>query len=213
MAMSLGKSLHAIRFCYLGGTPKNAQQQAQEVVGEWEAHHPRQLPHPRMRYGPKGNWIEDFANWPGSAAAIVRFTRRYGPLNRMAEHGGSFRFTTGEWQDLQRQFRETWEALMPVAGRPIRLWPGAEFEPEPGERLMIVYGELTYQASTLYRFLLLELYATPYERLRKCGCPDCPNPYFVARHLGQNYCSPSCAAWGRRHAKLEWWHKWRGRKG
>ncbi len=45
------------------------------------------------------------------------------------------------------------------------------------------------------------------KRLRKCARPDCPNPYFVARHGKQTYCSDLCAAWKQRQLKRDWWRR------
>lgn len=62
-----------------------------------------------------------------------------------------------------------------------------------------------FLAKTLEAYLLLELATPPSERLRKCLRPDCPNPYFVARHMKQQYCSPSCAEWAQGRWRKEWW--------
>jgi hypothetical protein len=43
------------------------------------------------------------------------------------------------------------------------------------------------------------------DRLRFCGNPDCPAPYFIARRSTQRYCSESCAGPAERESKRVWW--------
>jgi hypothetical protein len=38
-----------------------------------------------------------------------------------------------------------------------------------------------------------------------CARPDCPAPYFVARRIIQQYCSPDCAEWAKRETQLKYW--------
>jgi hypothetical protein len=68
-------------------------------------------------------------------------------------------------------------------------------------------GHLAYTAPTLYTFLYLDLVTCPAQRLKKCARPDCQHPYFLAHHLGQNYCSEPCASWAQRRLKRDWWNR------
>ena len=38
------------------------------------------------------------------------------------------------------------------------------------------------------------------DRALKCKSQECPAPYFFRNRKGQEYCSPDCSAWGRRHS-------------
>jgi hypothetical protein len=213
--MALAYSRHIIRFCCLAGADRiaNVRVQGDEITGEWTAY-------PRLFYGPSARslrdplasscelrlqMVEDFANW--DPTRVLEFTKKYGPLNWHPNERDPFHIRLDDWRQLQRQFRDVWDHLSPRPGRPIRFLPVSIFTVEPTETLDFLWGELTYTASTLYRFLLLELYAIPPERLRTCARPDCPNPRFVARRMGQNYCAEPCAVWGRRQSKLEWWNR------
>ena len=50
------------------------------------------------------------------------------------------------------------------------------------------------------------------KRMRHCGNPGCPAPYFLARKKLQKYCDPKCAAPMQRQQKLEWWRKKHARR-
>ena len=39
----------------------------------------------------------------------------------------------------------------------------------------------------------------------RCGDPECPAPYFLAKRRTQAYCSEKCAGYGQREAKKRWW--------
>jgi hypothetical protein len=78
---------------------------------------------------------------------------------------------------------------------------------DSGEGFSVTSGAFTYRVSTLLRLLQLELCAVPLYSLRKCKCPTCQNPYFVAHHRQQQYCSEVCAHWAQRQWRLRWWNK------
>jgi hypothetical protein len=87
---------------------------------------------------------------------------------------------------------------------------------EAGEELILRDGRLEYKAKSLSRLLHLELLSIPPARLRTCVRPGCNTPYFVAHHLGQRYCTESCARWAQGEWKRKWWNEfgaeWRLRK-
>jgi hypothetical protein len=176
---------------------------------------------------------EEFANYPQLPESIVRFTRKCGPLMAEPTENGEFRFPLKEWANAQEGFRNLWQRLASPARFKVRFdsglirqsWGQAGgpqgfeaaivFEapnrwslvPGPGDGLAYVNRKLGYRAGTIWRFLLLDLLSCDSARLRTCKRPDCPHPFFVARHLKQNYCSDLCAAWGQRQWKLKWWEK------
>jgi hypothetical protein len=113
--------------------------------------------------------------------------------------GATFRFSLKEWRQLQRSFRAEWK--LNASGSPEEIVYGLA----PKEKLIRRKSGLEYQTETLWRLLFFSLDSIPFERLRVCDRPDCPNPYFVARHLGQRYCSQVCAQWAQREWKKKWW--------
>lgn len=148
---------------------------------------------------------EEFANWPNDSEGILRFTGRFGPLEESAQPSAEFRFALSRWRFSQANFRQGWEAFPPRRGRYFGY--SFYFGTAGGRGWSCDPNGLTYRAANLLEFLTLTLMACPKERLRICARPDCPHPYFVARHLKQTYCSEPCAAWGQRQWKKQWWAK------
>lgn len=105
-------------------------------------------------------------------------------------------------QEEFRKLRNSWPGLELAKA----IWFSGQEMPD-GEFLARSQGRLVYGAGNLWRFLLLLLFSSPAERLRRCHKPDCKSPYFVARHLNQNFCSDACARWGQRRHTLAWWNK------
>ena len=210
-------SPHRVRFCALVGV-EDVRLEGGEVVGHWTTSLGRS-------YGPKhGRFSEEFANCRSDASAIVRFTRRYGPLDCKPEPSRTFRFQLDEWNENQRGFRWLWSMAQNGLNGAESLALGmvkdkgfesvVEFAPEgwslavrPEDRWIYSNSSLSYQAGSLLRFLFLDLLSCPRERLRKCARPSCENPFFIARDLKQNYCSEPCAAWAQREWKRKWWAK------
>jgi hypothetical protein len=54
------------------------------------------------------------------------------------------------------------------------------------------------------------------DKMRYCGNPECPAPYFFESRRGQRFCSEKCGGVGMREAKKRWWDKhgkqWRLKK-
>ena len=160
----------------------------------------------QLRLSKPGQLAEEFANHPNDEQGILRFTNKYGPLRFWRpEPGQEFRFQLSEWRQEQETFKKAW---LKVKAEGL----GAQI----GNRLTIQNGRLRCQTSTLLGLLLADLFTCPRERLKKCSRPDCPNPYFIAHHLGQRFCSDLCAGWAQRKWKQQWWaehgDKWRNRK-
>jgi hypothetical protein len=151
--------------------------------------------------------IESFANWPGDAKSIVRFTRRYGPLEIPAIPGGPFEFHLDEFKAAQEHFREMWRT--PPKHSDLELL-------SLGGSLRFHKASITYTAPTLYAYLYADLTTSPAERVRVCKREKCRHPYFIAGHLKQQFCSDECAEEGQRVLKREWWEKhgqsWRAKR-
>jgi len=141
--------------------------------------------------------VEDFLNWPDDPNEIARFASMYGPLDSEPKEGAEFHFSLERWKNLREKFRALWEGR---SGRSVSTTiSGSSYD-------ISLHGRsLVFHAKTLEGFMLIELATTDAKRLRKCVRPDCQNPYFIARHLKQQYCSTSCAEWAQVLWKKKWW--------
>jgi len=141
--------------------------------------------------------VEDFLNVLDDPDEIARFTKIYAPLDSEPSEGAEFRFSLQHWQALRSKFRALWEGR---AGRSVSTtFSGSSYDVSVRDRSIV------FHAKTLEGFMLIELATTDAKRLRKCVRPDCQNPYFIARHLKQQYCSTSCAEWAQVRWKKKWW--------
>ena len=204
-------SLHRLSFFTLAGETE-ASFEGDQVTGRWLD------PHSELRIRHAGSLAEAFANWRDDAAGILKFTRKYGPLETAPftlESGavGEFLFSITDWRKQQRVFRQTWDLCGKI--------PADQFDASVnavarGELLVRRKAGLEYRTVNLLRLLTFDLDNVPVERLRRCVRPDCSHPYFVARHLKQNYCSDLCAAWGQSQWKRKWWAEhgktWRAKR-
>jgi hypothetical protein len=165
-----------------------------EVVGRWQ----QSL---RTFTGLRDRLLaEDFVNSSDDPEEIVRFTGLYGPLREEAKEGEEFRFSINEWRGVQSIFRQIWESRAGKTTLNTTL-SGTQYD------IFVRNRNFVFWAKSLEGFLLLELITATAQRLRKCQRPECPNPYFVARHLKQQYCSTLCAEWAQARSKKKWWEK------
>lgn len=216
--MTPSYSLRGIRFCTLAGV-ENVSLVGKEIGGHFVAQ-------PARFYGIKGKRLfEEFANWPTDAKSILRFTKRFGPLDEKAHPKAAFRFGCEGWKSGQEGLRLLWAILQCGSSQPATgSWgsfsgSGGAFEDavkfdgaggwhlviDPSDAWEYENRRLVYRTGSLFRLIVFELLAVPQERLRTCARPDCPHRFFVARHLRQNYCSDLCSAWGQRQWKQKWW--------
>ena len=151
--------------------------------------------------------VQVFVNWPDDAKSIVRFTRRYGPLEVSPVPGGAFEFHLSAFKAAQEHFRGMWRSPRSHANMELL---------NHGGRLRFSKGSLTYTAPTLYAFLRADLMTSPVERVRICKRAECRHPYFIAGHLKQRFCSDECAEEGQRVLKRKWWEQhgqsWRAQR-
>lgn len=173
------------------------------------------------RYGPLHNPLADFTGKlrPNSSQSRNE--------SRLSDSLPPFEFSEAEWRaDLER-FQAIWEtlptllitrrfqaefpAIIGIENLTVR--PDGFTLPVRGE-FQTVSGRLAFRAATLWELLLLDLLSVERERLKKCACPDCHSPYFVANHLAAKFCDqPKCKDWGTKQIKLNWWNANRkGRK-
>src|ERR1700751_5102405 len=65
---------------------------------------------------PGGHHAIEFANWPDSAREILRFTRKYGPLEDLALAQAHFSFDVQAFRGIQAELRNTWQHPETVMG-------------------------------------------------------------------------------------------------
>jgi hypothetical protein len=169
----------------------------------------------------KDTAIEEFANCLPDINAIKKFTQRFGPLWTTTS-GKEFGFQLEDWIRARQQFRMTWDHMLGLAQREqdIGLVPPEveellrrEVEPcrkvETQGTFQLTNAGMVYVADSLYAALVLKLFALQGgKKLRRCLKPECDNqPYFIATHGRQQYCSDRCAEWAQAQFKKEWWKK------
>jgi hypothetical protein len=156
---------------------------------------------------PDTSLVQVFVNWPDDSNSIVRFTRKYGPLEVLPVPGAPFEFHVDAFRTAQKHFREMWGNLRKHSNLEL-LTRGAS--------LRFHQGSIIYTAPTLDRYLYVDLATSPVERMRLCKREGCQHPYFIAGHLKQQFCSDECAEEGQRALKREWWDKhgqsWRAKR-
>jgi hypothetical protein len=194
-------SIRKFRFCTLAGVEDVRLAGSKRIFGRFQANLTE-------FYGPpKGRLIEDFLNWPSDPKSILRFTRKYGPLQDEPIGSAEFEVFWLPWRMDQRRLRSLWQKR-----RVFELSDAAR----AGGSLTLGKGWLTYRAVNLFVYLYMDLVTCEANRLRMCKRADCPNPYFVASHLKQRFCSEQCAAWGQREWKKQWWtehgQSWRAKR-
>jgi hypothetical protein len=151
--------------------------------------------------------VEDFLNWAQDPKSILRFTATYAPLLWSTPQVGlpcedkEFRFSIEDWHRFQAQLQDIWRAICDSEIKSAA-YRGC-FSGTDG--IEVQSGKLVFRASNLLWFMVMEILTTPLERLRFCKRPGCSSPYFVAHHLKQAYCSPSCAEWAQKLVKKRWW--------
>ena len=154
-----------------------------------------------------GSLIQTFVNWPDDVKSIVRFTRKYGPLEIPPAPEALFEFQVDAFRGVQKHFREMWGNLRTRSNLDLLAHGGS---------LRFHKASIIYTAPTLYAYLNVDLATSPVERVRMCKREGCHHPYFIAGHLKQRFCSDECAEEGQRVLKREWWEKhgqsWRAKR-
>jgi hypothetical protein len=165
------------------------------------------------RYGPLQNVLSDFT---------ARLSADDSPIeqrSRIAAILPPFEFLESEWRSSQELFCLIWETM---AGRQPKgtrqTFPSVVGSEDlvigaDGFRLPVkgqfetLSGRLVFRANALWGLLLLDLCSVNRKRLRKCACPTCHSPYFVATTLKARFCElEECKNWGRNQTKLKWWN-------
>lgn len=214
--IALEQTAGAIRFSTLAGV-ESAYVEGDSIMGVWK-------PELTWRFQPKKNGIaaEDFANWSDSEKAILRFTKRYGPLEARPIGGKQFRFSIEQWRNDREGIRFLWE-IVRLGGDFGSLGKGENgvYRPhfniegvnrwsipaQEGDHFAYEHGQLVYRTANLLRFLMLDLLSVPRRYLSMCKRPNCRAGFFVAEHRREDYCSPECKQWAQRLWKRNWWNE------
>lgn len=215
--IALERTAGVIRFSTLAGV-ESVCIDGDSIAGTWKPDLTWKSPQP----GKKGSAAENSANWQDSEKEILRFTKRYGPLEDRPMGGKQFRFSIEQWRSDREGIRFLWE-IVRLGGdfgslgkfkdgvfRPDFIMDGPNRWSMPareGDHFAYERGQLVYRTATLLQFLMLDLLSVPRDYLRKCKRPDCPTSFFVADHLREDYCSPECKQWAQRLWKRNWWNE------
>lgn len=161
-----------------------------------------------------GPWVmaEKFANWPTDEAAILRFTKRYGPLCEEWIGDGRFSFEVQDWLNWQRVYRDFWKSTCPANLPPPEKIGISNYGDLPmglrldGPAFLVVHrGNAALQLPDLRRLLDVCMTFIPLERRRVCKADGCKTPYFAAHRLDQTLCgSEECKHWNQKRLKREW---------
>jgi len=166
------------------------------------------------RYGPLHDPLADFTGKLGTNSSQRR------NKSRLSVSLPPFDFSEAEWRADLGLFQAIWETLptLRTTGRFQAEFPviiGTEnLTVRPDGFTLPVRGEfrtvsrrLVFRAATLWELLLLDLLSVERERMKKCACPHCHSPYFVANHRKAKFCDlKKCKDWGSNQIKLKWWN-------
>lgn len=194
-------SSKAIRLTTLAGIA-DAEIQGDSIVGYWKPK--RELAYLTNTRG----LVEHFVNLH-SDEQILRFVRKYGPLERPLEPADlTFRQSLASWREYQGFVRA-------------RLWSSAlGYKPamHEGDRIEFdAAGRVSgIVLCSLKRFLEFQIFTAPRALRRICANPDCGN-YFIAQRTDKRVCNlAACGTWAQRQFKRAWWaengEKWRARR-
>jgi hypothetical protein len=129
------------------------------------------------------------ANLRDDPKAVLRFTRTYGALGQYENVLGPHKRKTDPVQEAlhYRDFLR-------------RAWEGDTFTffalpASHGATLCAMQaGGFIIATSTLWPLIqVMFIQDWQQKRIKKCGNPDCPAPYFCAVRKGQKFCSQRCA--------------------
>jgi len=167
------------------------------VTGRWVSKHNE------WKGDGKGRTLtEQFLNTPAESNEVLRFTRRFGPLKAYFGVEEPFHFNIEEWQLDQRSLSAMWDRTHPEgkdASSQIIILAGFP------EAFRYTARRLSYKCANLFRFMQLEILASPNKRRRVCLRAQC-GQRFLAKDLREKYCSSACAESAKRQAKLVYWN-------
>jgi hypothetical protein len=168
----------------------NVRKNEMEIIGDW-AHKASNY------YGDRGNLLaQRFANSPSDARSILKFTQRWSPiLGNPYDGRDGFQFTVESWAATQKAFQQLWRVVQRTGSCP--------FQPVEPVVVEFVKGRPLLQCQDLYTFMCFELMSNA-SKLRTCKRENCGNPYFLAQHGKEQYCSIDCSNWAQSIWKKRW---------
>jgi len=121
---------------------------------------------------------------------------------------------------LRDELRKVWDSSTPIQKKQQIVDEWTKWNPRPrpsqiGDSIyrdyrmwvpVLATGRLTPGLDSLHGQLVQGV-MEQFERLRICGNPECPTPYFLARRKDQKYCERGdCTSYAQRQYALKWWH-------
>jgi len=205
MSILSKKSFRKVQLAVLAGV-ENVELHGDEIVGNWKDELRLRLDRPSGR-----TLVEDFVNWKTEPEEIRRFVQLYGPLcktppfQKPHTRTKGFRQSIREWLAYQAELRRAWrDGLSPYR---VGMAEGELLTITPRKlcprKFAVVIERI--EVSSLSRFLEFELHLRQTTYRRICARPNCETRYFIATGAAQRLCSPKCAQWQQRRAKLMWW--------
>jgi len=178
------------------------------IVGRWKPQQELEYISNRSTKRGAASPVEKFINI-NSDDQILRFTQRYGPLERPLDPAGStFRQSLKDWREYQTWVHD-------------RLWSqssGYKVAMHEGDRIEIdALGKVSgISLCSLKRFLEFQIFSAPRALRRVCARPGC-GTYFIATRRDSRLCgTPRCADIVRKQQMINWWrehgNEWRERR-
>ena len=129
------------------------------------------------------------ANLRDDPKAVLQFTRTYGALGRYESVLGLNKRKTDPVREVllyREHLRRAWEGdTFTFFAFPA--WNGATLCGMAAGGFLITINDLW----PLIQVMFIQDWTE--KRIKKCGNPDCPAPYFCAVRRGQKFCSQKCA--------------------
>lgn len=152
---------------------------------------------------------ENFLNAEGPDA-ILRFTRRYGPLVYQYDGGDlpfglPFSFPVQDWLKFQYDIKVQWGC---TASEMWAVSVGKNLDGMPvAEEFLISKRGHAFRFADLSRLIYFFLYILEREKQKTCARPDCRKAFF-ANKTSDKYCgAEECKQWGQRRDKRDTWNR------
>ena len=153
--------------------------------------------------------VEEFVNTDQDPQSILRFTKRFGPLQRLQRGQKEFSLSLQDWRKHQEWLRGQWrrraEDASAVRKRAGRFSPQSWTFESDEHLLFSSSGRVLIVTNSFRRLIEFAWFSTPTDHVRICANPECKTPYFASKDFRQRFCSEVCAQWGQRQWKREWW--------
>lgn len=186
-----------LTFTYLGAVD-SAELRGDKIEGVWGAVLKKSIATPT---------VEEFVNVAPTPAEILKFTQKFGPLQR--DGGGRrFSFDLANWRKLQRRTQASW---IQHSASTLQLTPGIKLQGQilksAGLAVTIVAGRALANVPSLIELFELQMDSYDSGQIRVCVNPTCQSGkrFFIAPGK-RKYCGGQCQHWGEKQTKRKWWN-------